>query len=242
MASASDAGDRLAPLTTQEQGMLSRLMHADDVLKARLAADEKYVRRVAKRVAQLAKLENDKERADSTTAREIQAYDQEADILQQRCEQAQVNVSELKTELEQAQLIRSQKLEYNDIARKILVYPSPEAMDAKLEVLRERIKELKQNVEHYEQAHASAQSGLQDVDATLSALQSSVAASLNKNKEHAQESTHPAAPATEATRSTDERASVKRSYEDTQSEPSAPSKEPKRPKGAAAAESSSTAP
>lgn len=62
MTSASDAGDRPAPLTTQEQGMLSQLIQTDDVLKARLAADEKYLRRVAKRVAQLAKLESDKER------------------------------------------------------------------------------------------------------------------------------------------------------------------------------------
>lgn len=42
--------------------MLSQLIQTDDVLKARLAADEKYLRRVAKRVAQLAKLESDKER------------------------------------------------------------------------------------------------------------------------------------------------------------------------------------
>lgn len=39
-------------------------------------------------------------------------------------------MSELKAELEQAQLVRAQKLEYNDIARKILVYPTPEAMEA----------------------------------------------------------------------------------------------------------------
>ena len=56
------AGDRPAPLTTQEQGMLLKLKRADVVLKARLATDEKFVRRVAKRVAQLARLGSDKER------------------------------------------------------------------------------------------------------------------------------------------------------------------------------------
>lgn len=39
-------------------------------------------------------------------------------------------MSELKVALEQAQIARAQKLEYNDIASKVLVYPSPEAMDA----------------------------------------------------------------------------------------------------------------
>lgn len=62
MAPTGEAEDRPAPLTAQEQGMFPLLMHADDVLKARLAADEKYVRRIAKRVAQLAKGGTDTER------------------------------------------------------------------------------------------------------------------------------------------------------------------------------------
>lgn len=159
-------------------------------------------------------------------------------------------MSELKAELEQAQLVRAQKLEYNDIARKILVYPSPEAMEAyvwsthprKLQGLRERIMELKQNVEHYDQTHASAKSGLKDVGATLSALQSSVAASLGKTKGHTQEPTDPSVPANEAMRSTGERVSLKRSYEENQNEPNPPGTVPKRSKGSTAPESSSTAP
>ncbi|WFD27898.1 hypothetical protein MNAN1_002906 [Malassezia nana] len=247
-----------------------------DVLKSRLAADEKYVRRIAKRVAQLAKGLSDKERdaasllletdlnlfhqhierlyasTKSTTALEIQTYEDKTNLLQERCEQEKSLIGELKAELEQAQLVRAQKLEYNDIARKILVYPRPEAMDAKLQGLKERIQMLKQEVEHYDQANTSAKSGLQDVSATLNALHSSVRASLGykvqeKETEESAGAQAAASPSASApSHNTEEPASSKQSQDEVQGEPSdaAASSGPpsKRPKRSRSPETASTAP
>jgi len=114
----------------------------------------------------------------------------------------------------------------------------------KIQGLKERIEVLKQNVEHYDQAHASAKSGLQDVGAALSALQSSLAASLNKAKEH--EQVIPPSSASEAARGSEGLAPLKRSYDESQNAQGVsnadPVTEPKRSKGAAAVDSSSTAP
>lgn len=109
--------------------------------------------------------------------------------------------------------------------------------------LRDRIQSLQQDVEHYDQAHTSAKSGLQDVSATLSALHARISASLDTTTPRTQEQPSVSEPA----HSADESASLKRSHEEVHNEQNAAcdasGTDPKRPKGAGTEppETSSTA-
>lgn len=56
MSKEGSGSSNVAPLNGQQQGMCKEmdLTQKDDVLKARLASDEKFVRRISKRIAMLA--------------------------------------------------------------------------------------------------------------------------------------------------------------------------------------------
>lgn len=124
----------------------------------------------------------------------------------------------------------------------------------KLQGLKERIQTLKQEVERYDQANASAKSGLQDVNAMLNALHSSVRASLGykvhekETEESATTGAHAAASpsASAPPLSAEEPALSKQSQDEIQGEQSdaADSSGPpsKRPKSARSPKTASTAP
>ncbi|WFD37856.1 uncharacterized protein MJAP1_000803 [Malassezia japonica] len=191
----TDTQPAMALLTGQEQ---------DDILKARLATDEKYLRRLTKRITTVAQAASDEEHnaavimlksdldlfcnhlnrlqatSQSTTQREIEAYDSEAAALHASCEEERKNIARLKKELEAAQQTRQNRIEYDELARKIVVYPSREDMESTLQSLQERVAALKQENESFSSITAETRSGLDAIVAQLQKLHESIDASLRQ--------------------------------------------------------------
>lgn len=193
----------------------------DDILKARLATDEKYLRRLTKRITTVAQAANDEEQyvfcinlysnaavimlksdldlfcnhlnrlqatSQSTAQREIEAYDSEAAALRTypaadpdaSCEKEREDIARLKKELEAAQQTRQNRIEYDELARKIVVYPSREDMESTLQSLQERVAALKQENESFSSITSETRSGLDAIVAQLQKLNESIDASLGQ--------------------------------------------------------------
>lgn len=120
----------------------------DDVLRARIASDDKYIRRIAKRVTAVASARTPEERANTalllrtdlelfsahierlgvaardTSEREKTEYHDEIARIERQSVQDRAQIAALKEELAAAEHTRQNRLEYDNIANKILVYPS----------------------------------------------------------------------------------------------------------------------
>ncbi|KAL4398999.1 THO complex protein [Malassezia pachydermatis] len=116
--------------------------------------------------------------ASVTSDYDIQTYNEEAKALMKQCEQEKEKISELKQVLNEAQQDRQHKVEYNEIARKILVYPSRDDMEMTLQELKDKITTLQTDIAKYDEASSQARNGLQDVSGIVQRLHGDVRASL----------------------------------------------------------------
>ncbi|KAI3623905.1 hypothetical protein CBS14141_003604 [Malassezia furfur] len=98
-----------------------------------------------------------------------------------------------KAELQAAQKTRENRLQYDEIARKIVVYPSRDVMESNLQQLQERAAALQQENEAYAKVSDDTRQGLESIVDQLRTLSQAIEASVGSQAPAA-----PAAPATAA--------------------------------------------
>ncbi|WFD08053.1 hypothetical protein MVES1_003422 [Malassezia vespertilionis] len=174
----------------------------DEILKERLAADEKLLRRVVKRISTLAHTQSDEERtateillqsdvqlflrhldrlhrtAEITAEREIQAYHTETEQLRAACTEESAAIAQCEVKLQEALAKRQHRLEYDALARKIVVYPQREQLESTLESLHARIAALKEENAAHEQVEADAKAQLATIGSELQVLHDGIQSSL----------------------------------------------------------------
>ncbi|WFC99872.1 hypothetical protein MYAM1_002618 [Malassezia yamatoensis] len=159
-----------APLSAAEQ---------DEILKARLATDEKYLRRIAKRVTALIQTDNEDQH-------EIQEYHAEAQRLHGMRNEQLETIARLKQDLEHAQKTRRERLEYDEIARKIIVYPRREEMQASLALVQNQVDALQNDNEAYARVSNDTRQALKSVVEQLHTLTHTIQATTGNSEETAE--------------------------------------------------------
>lgn len=120
-------------------------------------------------------------------------YEEETSKLQNACSQERETISRLKQELESAQKTRQNRLEYDEIARKIIVYPSREEMESTLQHLQERVTALQEENETYARIGDDTRKGLESVVEQLQSLNQTIDSSIgDPSASSEQESAEPA--------------------------------------------------
>ncbi|WFD36943.1 hypothetical protein MCUN1_003835 [Malassezia cuniculi] len=185
------AAPRPARLSAAEQGTP---LLTDNILRARLASDDKYVRRIAKRVTGVATARTPDEHANAalllrtdlqlfsahidrlrataqdTSEREKTEYRTQVADIHEKCGTVRADIAALRDELAAAQRTRRNRLEYDSIAQKILVYPSRDALESAIKEQEQHIASLAADTGALEQAAADAHTELAHITANMRAL------------------------------------------------------------------------
>ncbi|WFD43749.1 hypothetical protein MPSI1_002413 [Malassezia psittaci] len=192
----------------------------DDILKARLATDEKYLRRIAKRVTTLLQTSDENQQiaarsllqgdldmffahlervhriATTTAQSEIQEYRAEAQRLSGMRDEQLESIAQLKQDLKHAQTRQRERQEYDEIARKIIVYPRRDEMQAyvsrnsssSLSLVKDQVDALHKENEAYAKVSSDTRQALEAVVEQLHSLTHTIQDTIGES----QESTEPA--------------------------------------------------
>lgn len=112
--------------------------------------------------------------ASSTAAREREECALDVDAARAACEQARTNIQALKDELAAAQQTRANRVAYDALARKILVYPARAALQEQIAERERHIAELTADSEALTSATASTTASLSEISASMHALHTTV--------------------------------------------------------------------
>ncbi|WFC95411.1 hypothetical protein MBRA1_002059 [Malassezia brasiliensis] len=116
--------------------------------------------------------------AQATAKEEIQLYQEEAEKLRAAANHERELISQRKEELYAAQKTRQNRLQYDEIARKIVVYPSRDVMEINLQQLQERAATLQKDNEAYAKVGDETRKGLESIVGQLRTLSQSIEASV----------------------------------------------------------------
>lgn len=127
--------------------------------------------------------------AESTAEREMEFYKTETEQLRTyspltqdtACSQEREAIEQLKKELEMAQTTRQNRIQYDEIARKIIGYPKREEMEETLARLQEEVSALRDENASYEEIEKGSCNGLQTIIHHLEQLNQTIETVVRDN-------------------------------------------------------------
>lgn len=117
--------------------------------------------------------------ARSTAAREHEECARDIDTARAACERARTDIQALKDELAAAQQTRANRVAYDALARKILVYPARATLEEQIAERERHIAELTADSEALSSATASTTASLSEISASMHALHTTVKGHLD---------------------------------------------------------------